>query len=82
MPIMGDRPPFKPGEPASDPGNSPNHGGRGQNILHIGGNVVHRVDRKIGDDDIYLNAGNRVGVGTGPNDTVLGSTWASPYPKK
>ena len=79
-PIMADRPPFAVGELQGRPGNSKNHGGRGQNVLHVGGNVTFLKDRTIGEDDIYLNHKKRVGAGTGPGDTVLGASWASPYP--
>lgn len=81
VPIMSDRPPFELGDVRGRPGNSKNHGGRGQNVLHVGGHVSFLKARSIGPDDIYLNSDQRVAVGSGPNDAVLGASWASPYPR-
>ena len=43
-------------------GNSPNHGGAGQNVLYIGGQVRWCAGPNVGvdRDDIYLNLKNRV----------------------
>lgn len=60
--------------------NSPNHGGEGQNVLFLGGNVAFFTKRDvgIGGDDIYLNRDNRVLAGKDREDTVLGSSETSP----
>lgn len=60
--------------------NSSNHGGVGQNVLHIGGNVTWCSDRFAGinRDDIFVNRDNRVRAGLGRDDTVLGPGDASP----
>jgi hypothetical protein len=75
LPIMADRP------PRGLSGNSPNHGGYGQNVLYIGGNVSWCTGRNVGVelDDIYLNKSGRLQAGEGRNDTVLGPSEASPY---
>jgi hypothetical protein len=61
-------------------GNSPNHGGGGQNVLFLGGNVRWCVRTTVGEggDDIYLNRRNQVGAGLYRADTVLGSSAARP----
>lgn len=60
--------------------NSFNHGGAGQNVLHIGGNVSWRTNRYAGidADDIFVNKDNQVRAGKGREDTVLGSGDDSP----
>ena len=65
---------------AEGPGNSLNHGGGGQNVLYIGGNVRYVTTRTvgIGGDDIYVNLHQRVLAGVTPSDTVLGASDASP----
>jgi prepilin-type processing-associated H-X9-DG protein len=81
LPIMADRPPFLPtGVRAT--GNSPNHGGRGQNVLYLDGSVFFRTDRAVGldRDDIYLNQDNCLAAGLNPTDSVLGPSWATPCP--
>lgn len=64
--------------------NSFNHGGAGQNVLHIGGNVSWRTNRFAGiaGDDIFVNKHNQVLAGEGREDTVLGSGDASPGPRE
>jgi prepilin-type processing-associated H-X9-DG protein len=80
LPIMADAPPSRSGNDVG-PGNSTNHGGKGQNVLFIDGHVEFKTTRTIGaDDDIYLNAQRRVAAGCGPHDTVLGRSDAVPYP--
>jgi len=77
-PIMADRPPFTETS-ATDPGNSPNHGRRGQNVLFIGGHVKFLTGRNWGaDTDIFRNNNNEVGAGLNRQDTVLGASWACP----
>lgn len=62
--------------------NSINHGGGGQNVLHIGGHVGWRTNRFVGinGDDIFVNRDNQVRAGKGREDTVLGPGDASPSP--
>jgi len=76
LPVLADCP------PPVGVGNSPNHNGRGQNVLYLGGNVRFQKDRTAGvaGDDIYLNWQNRVAAGRDRTDTVLGSSAARPYP--
>lgn len=78
LPIMADRPPW--GVEEGDPGNSPNHAGRGQNVLFGGGNVRFVTDRFAGNppDDIFANEHGRVRAGVRASDTVLGASNASP----
>ncbi|MFO0879425.1 MAG: hypothetical protein U0840_18925 [Gemmataceae bacterium] len=61
-------------------GNSPNHNGRGQNVLYVGGNVRWAVHATVGEsaDHIYINQRNQVGAGLCRIDTVLGSSAARP----
>jgi hypothetical protein len=64
--------------------NSPNHGGRGQNVLFVGGNVKWLTAPTIGPkvdcepDDIYLNRVRNIAAGVDCDDTVLGPGEASP----
>lgn len=64
--------------------NSPNHGGGGQNVLHVGGDVRWSTLPTLnhcGGDNIYLNRDHKVLAGIDANDTVLGSGDASPSPR-
>jgi hypothetical protein len=81
LPIMSDRPPWL-GDDRVAAGNSPNHGGRGQNVLHIGGHVDFYTQRDVGvdHDDIFVNRDGRAAAGTSRQDTVLGAWRATPYP--
>jgi hypothetical protein len=74
LPILADRP------RTDGRGNSPNHGGAGQNVLYIGGQVRWCVEPTVGvdRDDIYLNLKNRVLAGEHQFDTVLGPSEAAP----
>jgi hypothetical protein len=62
------------------PGNSPNHGGAGQNVLYVGGQVRWATQRNVGvgGDDIYLNRRNETRAGLDCDDTVLGCAHVSP----
>jgi hypothetical protein len=74
LPILADR-------PRSDGrGNSLNHGGAGQNVLYIGGQVRWCVEPTVGvdRDDIYRNLKNQVLAGEHQFDTVLGPSEAVP----
>jgi prepilin-type processing-associated H-X9-DG protein len=81
LPIMSDAPPCRSGNDVSA-GNSPNHGGQGQNVLYVDGHVAFKETRNVGldGDDIFLNADQRCRAGRGPRDTVLGRSDAVPYP--
>ena len=80
LPILADRPPFGEGPNGEEGVNSPNHGGVGQNVLHVGGHVDFYIRRNIGPggDDIYLNQNHRVAAGLHAQDTVLGASPAHP----
>jgi prepilin-type processing-associated H-X9-DG protein len=74
-PILADRPPSD-----GTPGNSPNHGGTGQNVLFLDGHFRFVPQRTVGDpdDDIFRNYEQRVAAGIGANDIVLGYSSARP----
>jgi hypothetical protein len=74
LPILADRP------PNSFVGSSPNHGGYGQNVLYIGGEVRWCTTRTVGvdRDDIYLNKQGQVMAGENRVDTVLAPSEATP----
>jgi hypothetical protein len=75
QPILADRAPAGPDR------NSPNHGGGGQNVLYIGGQVRWCTIRTVGyqGDDIFLNKRNEVRAGVNNFDSVLGPSDAFPY---
>jgi hypothetical protein len=75
LPILADR------ARTDGRGNSPNHGGAGQNVLYIGGQVRWCVEPTVGvdRDDIYRNLKNQVLAGEHQLDTVLGSSEAAPW---
>jgi len=74
VPLVGDI------GPINGVGNSPNHGGRGQNVLFIGGHVRWLVTPETGAscDELYLNREHRVKAGVDPLDYVLAPGDASP----
>jgi hypothetical protein len=76
LPILADKP------RDAGLGNSPNHGGAGQNVLYIGGPVRWCPVANVGvnQDDIYRNISFQVFAGEQKFDTVLGSSDASPCP--
>ena len=80
VPLMADRPPTQ----VQLGGNSPHHGGFGQNVLFHNGSVMFLSGRKISyggagfDDDIYLNGANKVAAGLNPYDIVLASSETPP----
>jgi hypothetical protein len=83
IPILADRP-ARFGE-VSDwaTANSPNHGGQGQNILCLGGNVCFQKNRSAmqgGDQDIYRNAQGQPYAGKTISDYVLGPSEATAIP--
>ena len=80
-PLLADRPPRE--IVLGDLRNSPNHGGRGQNVLFMDGHCEFCPQRTLpcpvgGFDDIYLNQDNKVQAGRGPWDAVLGESAARP----
>jgi hypothetical protein len=80
VPVLADRPPFDhPGAELLE-GNSPNHGGTGQNVLYLGGNVRFAKNRMVGLNgaDIYLNRNRRLGVGVDERDIPLASGTVHP----
>jgi prepilin-type processing-associated H-X9-DG protein len=73
IPIVGDRPGFDRGSGAIHAGNSPNHGGQGQNVLYADGHAGWLGSRWVSpaDKDLYLNNADRPAYGIGPEDSVL-----------
>jgi hypothetical protein len=54
------------------PGNSPNHGGRGQYVLYTDGTVRYLTRRSVPEDrDIYLNDRKQLAYGLHERDSVL-----------
>jgi hypothetical protein len=80
LPILSDAPAFQGTGVAA--GNSPNHGGRGQNVLYIDGHARFSTTRGagVGGDDIFVNQQGRVGAGFNRYDSVLGASAATPFP--
>lgn len=60
--------------------NSQNHGGKGQNVMFVGGHVRWMASRKVGihEDDIFVNEDQRVLAGKHQRDHVLGPSHARP----
>lgn len=79
MPILADAPQVS-SVTGVNPANSPNHDGRGQNVLFVNGQVQFVTNRspRYPEDDIYLNQMHQVGAGIHSRDTVLGASYASP----
>jgi hypothetical protein len=77
IPIMADRPPRPEEGVGWNVANSPNHSGRGQNVLHLGGNVQFLPTRFIDRDDIYLTTDRRMKAGR-PKDHVLAPSETTP----
>jgi prepilin-type processing-associated H-X9-DG protein len=74
IPLMSDRPPF-----GNDMGNSPNHGGTGQNVLFQDGHVAYLTTRSLGfDEDIFLNQAHEERAGRDVYDGCLGRSAARP----
>jgi prepilin-type processing-associated H-X9-DG protein len=72
VPLIADRPPYDNTGMILE-GNSPNHRGRGQNVLYADGHVVWQTNRWVSprDADLYLNNENRLSYGVSPEDSVL-----------
>jgi hypothetical protein len=73
--LVADAPPLNPLH-----GNSPNHGGKGQNVLFLNGHFKFCPDRvkSFKGDDLYLNKKNKVGAGLDSEDNVVGQSQARP----
>ena len=71
IPLLADNPAHENGQILE--GNSPNHGGSGQNVLYSDGHVRWHPTRQIGplDDDLYLNNRRQAAPGVNPSDSVL-----------
>jgi hypothetical protein len=83
IPILADRPARFGEVPEWATANSPNHGGLGQNVLCLGGNVCFQKARcsTNGDDpDIYRNQQGQPYAGKSVFDTVLGPSEAKAMP--
>jgi prepilin-type processing-associated H-X9-DG protein len=78
VPIMADRPPFREGPPGPD-GNSPNHGGAGQNVLFTDGHVGYLTGNTLNGKSFYLNREGRVAAGVDRNDAVVGLSESGPW---
>jgi hypothetical protein len=76
LPIMADRPPFDRGDaPDLLEANSENHGGDGQNVLHLGGDVsFYKTRYTQRGDDIYLNNKGCLEPGENNLDAVLAAS--------
>lgn len=72
LPLLADGPPVKAGR-VIQVGNSPNHGGGGQNVLFSDNHVEWLRDRRLPpfDDDIFLNKDARLGFGLDRSDYSL-----------
>ena len=88
VPIMADRPPREGEVPHWESAPSPNHNGKGQNVLFMGGHVLFMKNRQLDargehhDADIYRNDLNQVAAGLRPYDAVLAPSESSPMPQQ
>jgi hypothetical protein len=75
IPLLADQPNHDGGR-VIRPGNSPNHGGRGQNVLFSDLHVGWHPTRQIlpVDDDMFLNADHDLAPGLREGDAVLAPT--------
>lgn len=71
IPILADQPPHDHGTVL--PGNSPNHGGRGQNVLFSDGHIqwFHNRQLSLTDSDMFLNQAKKPEPGLWPDDATL-----------
>jgi hypothetical protein len=73
VPLLADQPPQEDFRVVLTIGNSPNHGGRGQNVLysdlHVGWHNTRRLGPK--DDDMFLNARHEPRPGLSFDDAAL-----------
>jgi prepilin-type processing-associated H-X9-DG protein len=74
IPLMSDRAPYW-----NDRGNSPNHGGTGQNVLFQDGHAEYLTTRSLRfDDDIFLNRSHEEHAGRSFYDSCLGRSASQP----
>jgi len=79
VPIVADRPPVKDSaQLAAHFGNSPNHGGRGQNVLFTDGHVEWHTEHVLNGDDFFINNFYQIAAGFHSRDYVLGSSGSHP----
>jgi hypothetical protein len=73
IPLLADQPPHQADVRRILPGNSPNHGGRGQNVLFTDLHVGWHNTRSLGpqDPDMFLNDSQQPGPGLRLDDAVL-----------
>ncbi len=73
VPLLADQPPHETDVRRILPGNSPNHGGMGQNVLFSDLHVRWHDSRRVGphDPDMFLNDSDQPGPGLRPLDAVL-----------
>ena len=82
VPYLADRPPRDGVDVDWLIANSTNHGGKGQNVLFLGGHVRWLVHRKLSnDDDLFLNAHKKLSAGVHAQDIVLAPSEARPIPE-
>lgn len=77
QPVMSDRPPRA--EEEFQNANSPNHGNRGQNVLHADGTVRWLPHPQYGNDHLFRNDCGEVGAGLKSHDVVIGVSESTPY---
>lgn len=72
VPLLADQPPHEDFRTVL-PGNSPNHGGRGQNVLYSDLHVGWHNTRRLGphDPDMFLNSRNELAPGLDAEDNAL-----------
>ncbi len=86
MPIMADRPPREGEGIQWESMHSPNHAGKGQNVLFMGGHALFLKSRALAvhdghfDPDIFRNDHRQVAPGLRPYDAVLAPSEACPAP--
>lgn len=78
--IVSDRP-ARPDDARHSSGNSPNHGGMGQNVLYADGHVEFLGSPNVGDDHLFLNARGRVAAGANVHDVCIAVSEATPFPR-
>lgn len=83
--LQGDHSPIASDRPARahedlEPGNSPNHGRLGQNVLFADGHVQFLSSPYYGHDNYFRNAAGRIGAGLNEFDACIGVSEATPFP--
>jgi len=72
IPMAGDCPPMDASFRVQS-GNSPMHGGHGQNVIFADGHVIFTRSRSLGqiDSDVYANRNGHMSAGIDDNDMIL-----------